>query len=221
MMMKSLITGSLTLPTLLLLLGIALVLGLFTALVFRFKSKQSASFTLALTLLPMIVTVVIMLVNGNIGTGVAVAGAFALVRFRSIPGTAREIAAIFTAMALGLALGLGYAGIACLLFVGVAVVTLSLTLSGLASSRAVHKQLKITIPEDLDHNALFDDVFAAHGVKAELIRIKSTAMGTLFDLTYDVTLPSAAIPKAFLDDLRARNSNLTIMIGAVSDDDAL
>lgn len=220
-MMKSLLAGSLTLPALLTVMGIALVLGLLTALVFRVKSSQSASFTLTLTLLPMIVAVVIILVNGSIGTGVAVAGAFALVRFRSIPGTAREIAAIFTVMALGLALGVGYAGVACVLFLFVAVVTLALTLSGLGQRSAAHKQLKITIPEDLDYNTLFDDVFAAHHVQAQLIRIKSTAMGTLFDLTYDVTLPTAAVPKAFLDDLRARNCNLSIVIGALPEDETL
>lgn len=220
-MLTSIITTPLTLPTLLLCLGAALALGILTALVFRAGSKSSASFSLTLSLLPMIVAVIIMLVNGNVGTGVAVAGAFALVRFRSVAGTGREIAAIFCTMALGLAIGMGYIGVAAVLFLFVAAVTLVLTLCRFGQTSAAHKQLKITIPENLDYNQLFDDVFAQHSIKAELKRIKSTAMGTMFDLTYDVTLPTASVPKAFLDDLRTRNGNLTIVIGAVQDDESL
>lgn len=220
-MLNSLFIPSITLPLLLLSLTIAAVLGLLTALIFRVGSRTSASFSLTLTLLPMIVAIVILLVNGNVGTGVAVAGAFTLVRFRSIPGTAREIAAIFTCMAMGLALGMGYLGMAVILFLFVGGITLVLTLTGFGQARAIHKQLKITIPENIDYNALFDDVFQQHGVRAKLLRVKSTAMGTLFDLTYDITLPNEVIPKAFLDDLRARNGNLSIVAGALSESEGL
>lgn len=94
-MLNSIISNPITLPELLACLLCAMVLGVFTSLVFLYKSRHSAGFLLTLAMLPMAVAVVILLVNGNIGTGVAVAGAFALVRFRSVPGTAEEIAAIF------------------------------------------------------------------------------------------------------------------------------
>ena len=221
MMMNSLLSGSLNLPTLLMLFGAAVLLGFLTALVFRVRNRVSQSFMLSLALLPMLVAAIIMLVNGSIGTGIAVAGAFALIRFRSVPGTAREIAAILSCMAIGLALGMGYLGVAVIVFALVAAVTLALTLSGFGLPAAARRQLRITIPENLDYNTLFDDVFAAHSVQAELTRIKTTAMGTLFDLTYEVTLPGSVVPHALLDDLRARNGNLSITIGAIPEDDTL
>ena len=221
MMMNSLLSGSLNLPTLLMLFGAAVVLGFLTALVFRVRNRVSQSFMLSLALLPMLVAAIIMLVNGSIGTGIAVAGAFALIRFRSVPGTAREIPAILSCMAIGLALGMGYLGVAVIVFALVAAVTLALTLSGFGLPAAARRQLRITIPENLDYSTLFDDVFAAHGVQAELTRIKTTAMGTLFDLTYEVTLPGSVVPHALLDDLRARNGNLSITIGAIPEDDTL
>lgn len=220
-MLTTLLTHPLTLSSLLLCFGAAMVLGVLTALVFRAGSKTSSSFFLTLSLLPLMIAVIIMLVNGNVGAGVAVAGAFALVRFRSVPGTAREIAAIFCCMAEGLAVGMGYVGVAAILFVCVAALTLALTFTGFGKPAASQKQLKITIPESLDYNALFDDIFAKYGVKAQLVRIKSTAMGTMFDLTYDVTMPGAQVPKAFLDDLRTRNGNLSIVLGAVQESDML
>ena len=116
-----------------------MALGILTAIVFSYRSRQSASFSLALAILPMAVAVVIMMVNGNVGTGVAVAGTFALVRFRSLPGTAREIAAIFSAMAMGLALGMGYVGLAAIFFLLVAVLTLALTSIGFGSAPAKKK----------------------------------------------------------------------------------
>lgn len=220
-MLTSIIGITLTLPVLMQLLVIAVALGLLTALVFTFRSQHSASFALTLTLLPMIVSVIILLVNGNIGTGVAVAGAFTLVRFRSVPGTAREIAAIFTEMALGLALGMGYVGVALILFALTAAVTLALTLLRFGAPSRKTRQMKITLPENADYETIFDDVFALYHVRAELQRIHTTNMGTLFELTYLLTFPTPQVPKAFIDELRIRNSNLNITIGAVSEHDAL
>lgn len=220
-MLTSILQLPLTLPILLQCLAAAAALGILTALVFRAGSRSSASFSLTLSLLPMIVAVIIMLVNGSIGTGIAIAGAFSLVRFRSVAGTGREIAAIFCSMALGLAIGLGYLDVAAIMFLCVAAVTLVLTLCHFGQPRAAHKQLRITIPENMDYNKLFDDVFAGHGVKAQLVRIKSTAMGTMFDLTYQITLPSATVPKAFLDDLRTRNGNLSIVVSTETELESL
>lgn len=206
----------------LLLLLIALVLGLLNMLVFRTgKNKTSTGFAMTLALLPAAVTVIMMLVNEKLGAGIAVAGAFSLVRFRSIPGSAREIAAIFVCVVLGAALGMGYIAVAVILFLAVAAVVLCFTLLPVLNRKAIHRQLRITIPENLDYNGLFDEVFAKYGIKAELTRIKSTTMGTLFDLTYEITLPGSTIPKAFVDDLRVLNLNQTITVGLITENDML
>lgn len=206
----------------LLLLLIALVLGLLNMLVFRTgKNKTSTGFAMTLTLLPAAVTVIMMLVNEKLGAGIAVAGAFSLVRFRSIPGSAREIAAIFVCVVLGAALGMGYIAVAVILFLAVAAVVLCFTLLPVLNRKTIRRQLRITIPENLDYNGLFDEVFAKYGIKAELTRIKSTTMGTLFDLTYEITLPGSTIPKAFVDDLRVLNLNQTITVGLITENDML
>lgn len=220
-MLNSIFNGAITFPTLLICFAAAMVLGVLTALVFSYKSRHSASFTLTLALLPMTVAVVIFLVNGNIGAGVAVAGAFALVRFRSVPGTAREIAAIFTAMALGLALGMGYIGIAVIFFVCAAAFTLVLTAINFGAPSKFEKHMKITIPENFDYNGLFDDVFEKYNVKANLEKVRTTNMGTLFELTYEAVFPDGNVPKEFMDELRARNGNLNIVIGDFNDRESL
>ncbi len=198
-----------------------MALGILTAIVFSYRSRQSASFSLALAILPMAVAVVIMMVNGNVGTGVAVAGTFALVRFRSLPGTAREIAAIFSAMAMGLALGMGYVGLAAIFFLLVAVLTLALTSIGFGSAPAKEKELKITIPENFDYNGLFDDIFEKYTKHSRLAKVRTTNMGTLYELTYDVQLADGTVPKAFIDEIRTRNGNLGITIGDYSVKEAL
>lgn len=220
-MLNSILTTPLTAPSLVICLSSAIVLGVLTALVFLYKSRHSASFALTLALLPITVSMVIMLVNGNIGTGVAVAGAFALVRFRSIPGTAREIAAIFSAMALGLSIGLGYVGIAAIFFCFVAVFTLLLTKLNFGAVSRLEKQLKITIPENIDYSGLFEDIFKQYKVTAKLEKIRTTNMGTLFELTYAVVFPSEEVPKQFMDELRTRNGNLTVVIENLNEKETL
>ncbi|MBO5488803.1 MAG: DUF4956 domain-containing protein [Eubacterium sp.] len=208
-------TPTMTATQFLIILGVAIVLGILTSLVFTFRYEHSASFGISLALLPMAVTVVIMLVNGNIGTGIAVAGAFALVRFRSVPGTAREISAVFSTMALGLALGMGYVGYAVAFFVLVAVVTIVLTLLNFGSDSKPEKVLRITIPEGYNYNHLFDDLFEQYTKTCHMKRIKTTNMGTLFELTYLVRFKGEEIPKEFIDEIRTRNGNLNVIIDDV------
>ncbi|MCD8105875.1 MAG: DUF4956 domain-containing protein [Lachnospiraceae bacterium] len=220
-MLDSIMMSPITLQPLLICLGTAMVLGVLTALVFSFKSRSSASFSLTLALLPMTVCMIIMMVNENIGTGVAVAGAFALIRFRSVPGTAREIAAIFTTMALGLSLGMGYVGVAFLFFAFVAVLTLLLTQLDFGGASRTEKQLKITIPENFNYDGLFDDIFQKYQVDVTLEKIRTTNMGTLYELTYQARFAKELVPKAFIDELRTRNGNLNIVIGDFSDRETL
>lgn len=210
-----------TTPAFFTILGIAMLLGCCLALVFSFRCHHAPGFIVAISLLPMTVALVILLINGNAGTGIAVAGTFTLVRFRSIPGTGREIAGLFTAMAVGLALGMGYALIAVTFFLASAAFVLILTISPLALPCSTQRILRITIPENTDYNGLFDDVFAAHRVRAKLERVKSSNMGTLLELTYAITLPHTMIDTDFVNQLRVRNSNLTVIIGSAEQREAL
>ncbi|WP_206425671.1 DUF4956 domain-containing protein [Ruminococcus sp. Marseille-P6503] len=191
---------------------ISLALGAVVALVFRYKNKVSKGFSITLAMLPAIVQVVIMLVNGNIGTGVAVMGAFSLVRFRSVPGNARDICSIFLAMAIGLAMGTGYALIA-VIFTAILCAANLIYSSIPIGDKSGEKQLIITIPESLDYSDIFDDLFEKYTSDCKLVNVKTTNMGSLFKLTYKLTLKNGASEKALIDDLRCRNGNLEISCG--------
>ena len=220
-MLESILASGITLPAFLICTAVSLVLGIATALISMYRTKCSQSFAVTLAVLPAIVQIVIMLVNGNVGAGVAVAGAFSLVRFRSVPGTAREIGVIFLAMALGLATGMGYVVLVAVFFVIIAAVLFLLTKLGFGTRRTDERLLKITIPENLDYDGLFDDLFDTYTTAHTLERVKTANMGTLYELTYHVTLPDDHAPKAFLDDLRCRNGNLNITCGREATKDAL
>ena len=212
-------TSTLTIGNFLICVGVALALGALVALTLRFRERHSAGFLVTLALLPAAVAVVIMLVNGNLGAGVAVAGAFSLVRFRSTPGTAKEIAAIFVAMAIGLGCGMGYPGFAALFTAIMCVMLLlcALLLSGQANRRTLQKVLRITVPEDLDYSELFDDLFATYTRQHQLISVKTTNLGSLNRLTYEIELKKAGTEKAFIDELRVRNGNLEISMSILAD----
>lgn len=217
----SVISGEITLPVFALCTAVSLVLGVLTALVSMYKNRCSQSFAVTLAVLPAIVQVVIMLVNGNIGAGVAVAGAFSLVRFRSAAGSAREIGAIFLAMALGLATGMGYVSLAVVFFAVMAFAFVLLHTLRFGAHGSAERTLKITIPENLDYDGLFDDLFHTYTKSAELEKVKTSNMGTLFELQYRIVLTGDETPKAFLDELRVRNGNLNITCGKVAEKEAL
>ena len=192
----------------------ALAIGFFLAIVSTYKSTYTQSFFLTLALLPAVVCVVIMMVNGNVGAGIAVAGAFSLVRFRSAPGSAKEICAIFLAMGAGLILGMGYIGYA-VLFTGILSLAMFLYLMlgiGTKKSIPLEKTLHVTIPENLDYETIFDEIMEQYTSRHELTNVKTTNMGSLFKLTYGVTLKEVGKEKEFLDKLRTRNGNLEISL---------
>lgn len=209
-MLNSILGTELTLTSFLICTGVSLLLGVGTALVAGYRSRSTQSLAITLAILPAVVQAVIMLVNGSIGAGIAVAGAFSLVRFRSAPGTAREIAAIFLAMAIGLATGMGYVGLAALLFLILAGAMLALTVLRFGQKEDAGRILKITIPENLDYDGLFDDLFERYTTAHMLEKVKTTNMGTLYELRYRITLRQEPVPKVFLDELRCRNGNLNI-----------
>ena len=193
----------------------SLALGAAIAWLYAFRSRASKSFVVTLALLPAMVQRVIMLVNGNLGTGVAVMGAFSLVRFRSVPGSAREISSIFLAMAVGLATGTGYVAVAALSVAVIGLAGLLYTVSSFGESRTQEKELKITIPESLDYTGVFDDIFQRYTHRWELVQVRTASMGSLYRLDYRITLKNAEAEKAFLDELRCRNGNLEISCGRV------
>ena len=192
----------------------SLVLGIVMASVYMYRSRYTKSFVVTLALLPAVVCVVIMMVNGNMGAGVAVAGAFSLVRFRSVPGTAKEICTLFLAMGAGLIVGMGYLGFA-VLFTAVmcAVFLLYSRLDlGARKNAARYKTVMVTIPEDLDYTDVFDDIFKEYTSSCDLVHVKTTNMGSMFRLTYNVTLRDVAREKEMIDKIRCRNGNLEIAV---------
>ena len=198
----------------LLCLGFSLVLGLIMAFAYMYRTRYTKSFVVTLALLPAVVCVVIMLVNGNVGTGVAVAGAFSLVRFRSVPGTAKEICTLFLAMGAGLIAGMGYLGFSVLFTVVMCAMFLLYNRLdfGAKKNADAYKTFSITIPEDLDYSGVFDDIFAEYTVSHDLARVKSTNMGSMFKLTYNAVLRDASREKEMIDKIRCRNGNLEITV---------
>ena len=192
-------------------IAVALGLGIVIAASYMFKTKTSRSFLATLALLPALVCVVIMMVNGSIGAGVAVAGTFSLVRFRSAPGTAREITAVFLAMATGLICGMGYFVYAGIFTAIICVAMMLLKVTGFGDSKD-EKELHITIPEDLDYEGVFDEIFDKYTSERKLISVKTSDMGSLFRLKYTVTIKNGMSEKDFIDKLRVRNGNLPIAV---------
>lgn len=207
-------TTGITLGNFALCVAAALLLGAVIALVAGFRARSSHSFLLTLAVLPAIVAVVIMLVNGNLGAGVAVAGAFSLVRFRSMPGTAREIGMIFLAMAVGLACGMGYPTFAAIFAIVMCAVVFLFSLLSFGQKRdfKLRKILRVTVPEDLDYGSIFDDIFAQFTRSADLLSVKTTNLGSLNRLTYEIVLKEKGTEKALIDALRCRNGNLEISL---------
>lgn len=216
MTFDSIITSgeSLTLATGAIIAGVALVLGIISAFVYMYKSYCSKNFAVTLALLPPIVAMLIIMVNGNLGTGIAVVGVFSLVRFRSQPGNSREILAIMLSMAIGLACGTGYVTFAA--FGAVLVCVIWLILFSTPFGSTTKKDLKIDIPENLDYDGLFDDIFGEYTTRQELVSVKTVQMGSVYELRYQITLKRGKNEKELLDALRARNGNLPLQIGRVS-----
>ncbi len=201
-------------------IGSALILGLLLSVIYNAGTHHTASFSVTVALLPSVVALIILLVQGNIGAGLGVAGSFALIRFRSVPGTSREITGAFIAVGLGLGCGMGFVGYTVLFFILISLTVIILRAVRFGE-RSLTRQLKITVPDTLDYDTAFDEVLSRYTTRWKLVRVRSTNMGTLFELTYDVTLPDGKMSKQFLDDLRCLNSNLNIVLGCESDRESL
>ena len=207
-------TGNMTIEAAFICTAVSLILGVLIAVIYMAQgSRYSKNYVITLALLPALVQVVIMLVNGNLGTGVAIMGAFSLVRFRSLPGSAKEICGIFFSMVIGLATGMGYLTYAAVITVIIGLALLLLSKTHFGEMKTVGKTLKITIPESLDYTDVFDDVMEQYTKSCSLEKVKTTNMGSMYELQDSIELQDVAKEKQFIDELRTRNGNLTIVCG--------
>ncbi len=209
------VTGSLTIETALICTVVSLILGGIIAVIYMTQGTYSKSFIITLILLPALVQAVIMVVNGNLGAGVAVMGAFSLVRFRSIPGSSKEISSIFFAMVVGLATGMGYITYAVLITVIIGLALFLLSRFSFGDKKNVNKELRVTIPENLDYTDVFDDIFKKYTKNVTLTKVKTTNLGSMYDLYYEIELLDGSKEKEMIDDIRCRNGNLTIICGRI------
>ena len=204
--------SSVELSSILLCSIISIILGVVIALTHKQTSKYNKNFLVTLSILPLLVQTIIIMVNGNLGTSVAIMGAFSLVRFRSLPGTSKEILSVFFAMTVGLATGMGHLVFAIIITINCSLAIFILSKVALFNKNKKEKILKIMIPENLDYTNVFDDIFETYTEKVELEQVKTTNMGSMFDLSYRIILNENVNEKAFLDDLRVKNGNLKVMI---------
>ena len=213
--LDSVLGGQNTVLVFLLCLGTALICGVMTAFAASYRAHVTKSFLVSLILLPMIVATVIMMVNGNVGTGVAVMGAFSLVRFRSVPGKAKDIASIFLAMTAGLACAAGYVAIALLFTLIICIVIVVLAHIPMGAQRTM--DLQITVPETLHIADAFRDIFETYTTSCRLIRTKTANMGSLYKLFYKVQMKDKNQVQEMIDALRVRNGNLEISLAEAED----
>lgn len=209
------VTGSLTIETALICTVVSLILGGIIAVIYMTQGTYTKSFIITLILLPALVQAVIMVVNGNLGAGVAVMGAFSLVRFRSIPGSSKEISSIFFAMVVGLATGMGYITYAVLITVIIGLALFLLSRFSFGDKKNINKELRVTIPENLDYTDVFDDIFKKYTKNVTLTKVKTTNLGSMYDLYYEIELLDGSKEKEMIDDIRCRNGNLTIICGRI------
>ena len=196
-------------------LGVAIALGLIAAFCYMFKNMYSKTLVVTIAILPPIVCVLIMLVSGSLGAAVAVGGVFALTRFRSAQGSAREITQIFLSMAVGLVTGLGYIYIAMVLVAVIEALAIVFALTKFGESSSKRRTLKVSIPEELDYTDIFDDLFEKYTTNATLVKVKLKNLGTIFQLTYDINLKDIKEEKKFIDEIRVRNANLDVLCSRI------
>ncbi|MGH1632462.1 DUF4956 domain-containing protein [Enterococcus casseliflavus] len=210
-------TSTLEWRSLLICLAASLLLGILVAAIHMIRNVYTKNFVITLAVLPILVQSVIMLVNGNLGTGVAILGAFSLIRFRSVPGGSREITSVFWSMGIGLATGMGYVGYVVIFSIIVALfLTLLYTVPFGDRQATSERELKVTIPEDLDYPQLFDDLFEKYTHSAKLTSVRTTTMGSLYELRYQLLLKDQAQEKQIIDEVRVRNGNLPVVLGKLT-----
>lgn len=215
-MLESILTqteGTVSLGNCLICIFVAIILGVVISFTHKLTTRRTTpNFLLTLTILPVLVQIVIFLVNGNLGTAFAVAGAFSLVRFRSMPGNSKEIVSVFWAMAIGLGLGMGYVVYSILITAIIAIFVIAITKITDRVQDLSERKLKIIIPENLDYEEVFDEIFKKYTNKCELRKVKTTNMGSMYELSYIVSMKDKMQEKSFMDEIRCRNGNMLVML---------
>ncbi len=205
-----------TIYTALICFGAAFILGIITSIIYMYTTPSyTKNFAVTLAILPVIVQAVLILVNGNLGTSVAVLGIFSLVRFRSVPGSSKEIMSVFLTTAIGLSIGMGCVLYAVFITVLVGIAFIIFDKISFGENRSSDKLLKVIIPENLDYTEVFDDIFEKYLKKAVSHRVKTVNMGTMFEVSYIISMKNPKDEKKLIDDIRCRNGNLTVSIGHV------
>ena len=192
--------------------GAALVLGIALAFTHARTSQTTKGMLVTLAVLPVLVMAVMIMINGSLGTSIAILGAFSLIRFRSIAGRAKDLAAVFAAMMIGLACGMGHVIFGAIIMGIYIMATILLTFTPLLEPNRRERVLKIVIPEDLDYEDVFDEIFKKYTSRARLVRMKTINMGSLYKLTYDVKIRHGVKEKDFLDAIRVKNMNLKVLL---------
>ena len=205
-------TTELSIESLLICSIVSIILGLVISIVHSYTSKYTKNFLITLAVLPVLVQSIILMVSGNLGTSVAIVGAFGLVRFRSLPGTSKEILSVFFAMTIGLATGMGQLVFATIITILVSILLIALSKSRFGSKKSSVKLLKVTMPDNLDYTEVFDDIFNSYVKNYTVESVKTVNLGSLFEIIYLIDLKKDINEKKFIDEIRCRNGNLKIIL---------
>lgn len=205
-------TTGLSITTGLICAAVAIVLGVVIAITHMKTSQTTKGFLTTLATLPLLVMAVMIMINGNLGTSIAILGAFSLIRFRSIQGKAKDLLSVFFAMMVGLACGMGHVLFAAVITVIAVIAILFFSYTHFLEPNKKQRVLKIVVPEDLDYEEAFDEIFAKYTSHADLVRMKTMNMGSLYKLTYDITMKNNVREKDFLDEIRVKNCNLKVLL---------
>lgn len=205
-------TTGLSIATGLICAGVALLLGVIIAITHMKTSQTTKGFLTTLATLPLLVMAVMIMINGNLGTSIAILGAFSLIRFRSIQGRAKDLLSVFFAMMVGLACGMGHVLFAAVITVIAVIAIILFTYTHFLEPNKKQRVLKIMVPEDLDYEEVFDEIFAKYTSRVDLVQMKTMNMGSLYKLTYDITMKNGVKEKEFLDEIRVKNCNLKVLL---------
>ncbi len=220
-MFNSVINGGLDIKSAFICIITSIVLGLIISIVYMKSSRYSKNFVITLAVLPILVSTVMIMVNGNLGTGIAIAGAFSLVRFRSMPGNSKEIMSVFFAMTIGITIGAGYIVFASIITIVVSLMIIIFYLTNFGENKNNYKTSDIIVPESLDYDDVFEEIFNKYTNRYELVKIKTTNLDSLYELRYDITLKDGVKEKEFIDSIRVRNGNLKVSIHKAKDEEIL
>ena len=193
----------------------AVILGVIVTVIY-YKTQDDATYqrSMAVTLLmlPVILSVIILFVGSNIARAFSLAGTLSIIRFRSAPGDPKDIGFIFFDIAAGLACGVGLYAYGFMFVIILGILLVIVEKGRFFEKKYIQKTLKITIPENLNYEGAFDDILQKYTKKYSLMKIKTTDLGSLFELNYHVTMEEGQNEQEFLNELRVRNGNLNIIL---------